>query len=184
MSGRLWPEHIHASILLARSISLSYARSQRTVQGRLPLALEVTGGAHEGDALVHDDLANPQVVVKPLLHILRLADSLGFDTRSTSPGKWRVNVSHGMLCTSTVDVARNKAKKGEGVVWTMLGLSGQGGREGMEGIREAGGALDASQEGRNWIARSENNEGPVTGGKGMRTEDGVEGVVGQSSELM
>lgn len=66
----------------------------------------------------------------------------------------------------------------------MLGLSGQGGREGMEGIREAGGALDASQEGRNWIARSENNERPVTGGKGMRTEDGVEGVVGQSSELM
>lgn len=53
----------------------------------------------------------------------------------------------------------------------------------MESIREAGGALDASKEGRDWEARSENNEGPVLGGQGVRTEDGVEGVVGQSSEL-
>lgn len=55
--------------------------------------------------------------------------------------------------------------------------------EGVESIREAGGALDASKEGRDWEARSENNEGPVLGGQGVRTEDGVEGVVGQSSEL-
>lgn len=53
----------------------------------------------------------------------------------------------------------------------------------MESIREAGGALNASKEGRDCEARSENDEGPVLGVQGVRTENSVEGVVGQSSEL-
>jgi len=49
---------------------------------RSSLPLEVAGAAHQRDALVHDDLAHPQVVVDPLLDLGVLAEVLGADSRA------------------------------------------------------------------------------------------------------
>jgi hypothetical protein len=46
----------------------------------LPLALKVGARCEEGDALVHDGLADPQVIIEPLLHPRVLGELIWLDT--------------------------------------------------------------------------------------------------------
>jgi len=48
----------------------------------LPLALKVRAGAEQSNALVHDRLADPEVVFKPLLRAGVLAERIGLHTGS------------------------------------------------------------------------------------------------------
>jgi hypothetical protein len=51
----------------------------------LPLPLKVRAGPEKRNALVHDRLADPEVVVDPLLDARRLGELLGLDTGSDQP---------------------------------------------------------------------------------------------------
>jgi len=57
-------------------------RRPRRSPGRSSLPLEVAGAAHQSDALIHDNLAHPQVVVDPLLDLGVLAEVVGADPRA------------------------------------------------------------------------------------------------------
>ena len=61
------------------------SRVSRGIGWSLALALEVSARAHNGDALVHEDFADPEIVVEPLLNIVRFGQALRLDTRPTSP---------------------------------------------------------------------------------------------------
>jgi len=50
------------------------------IHPRSTLPLEETTRAHEGDALIHDYLAHPEVIVYPLAHFCVWGYALGFET--------------------------------------------------------------------------------------------------------
>lgn len=55
-------------------------QSSRRLHLASPLSFKVTTGAHEGHALVHDNLSNPQVVIDPFADFLVFRYLLGADT--------------------------------------------------------------------------------------------------------
>lgn len=74
------------------------------------LALEVRRRGEEGDALIHDRLAHPQVVVQPLLHARGVAELLGLHT-----GAERQRVSLLAMLWAFRGVGRRKCSRaGEG----------------------------------------------------------------------
>lgn len=125
---------------------LSYAHTYALIPSssasvRVPaassLALKVRRRGEEGDALIHDRLAHPQVVVQPLLHARGVAELLGLHTGAE---RQRVSLLFAMLW----------AFRGSGdMVVAEKGCSRAGeGATGLEtNVREAGGAADASQKG-------------------------------------
>jgi hypothetical protein len=63
---------------------------------RLPLPLKIRTRRKERDALIHDRLADPQVVVDPLLDARRLAELVGLYAGTVSLGVSKVLVSGGV----------------------------------------------------------------------------------------
>jgi hypothetical protein len=100
---------------------------------RLSLALKVGARREEGDALVHDGLAYPQVVFDPSLDTGSIAELFWFNTDTVRPpyGR-RAHVSRG-------------AKQGDSGSGNVKHAAGHGEADGD--LREAGGAADASEEG-------------------------------------
>lgn len=56
------------------------ALSIHTCTRLIPLPLKILARTHEGHALVHDHLANPEVAIDPFGDLFRLGDGFGLDT--------------------------------------------------------------------------------------------------------
>lgn len=103
------------------------------------LALKVRGRGEESNALIHDRLAHPQIVIQPLLHAGGVAELIGLYT-----GTERQPVSLWPCC------------RRRGVEWR----SGRVGRVRRvqcgtgNNVREAGGAAHAGKEGGDWGRQS------------------------------
>lgn len=54
--------------------------------------LEVAATAHDRNALIHDRLADPEVVLNPLLDRGRLGEGIGLDTRTGALGQIRLTI--------------------------------------------------------------------------------------------
>jgi hypothetical protein len=119
--------------LYVRSRSICYPTKPLSSRQRSSLALKVGARREEGDALVHDGLAYPQVVFDPSLDTGGIAELLWFNTDTVRPPSGRrAHVSRG-------------AKQGDSGSGDVKHAAGRG--EAGGDLREAGGAADASEEG-------------------------------------
>lgn len=100
----------------------------------LPLALKVAAAREESNALVHDRLAHPQVVLHPLLHARGLAELLGLYTGTG------VSLLAVFLVMSSISIDVGVAKNVSGGVSesARARLGGGGGRGGDMLIRGGG----------------------------------------------
>lgn len=156
----------------------------------LSSTLKPAGGAHHRHGLIHDPLADTEVVVKPLLDFFIIRELFGLHTGAKDGP--RTHATRRRVARGSTELAGRSFMFGRGCSYRM-GMSHirskQNKQEGRGSyLREACGALDASKESRDYreIDMLAQSHFEIWCQAKLRslTEDRIKCVVGKTAELL